>query len=149
VKVFGKGQKEREIGIHPNVGKVVWKYINKHWASFKIEDDRLFLSERGALTTSGVEMLFHLVKKRTGITDVRVTPHTMRHTFAKWYLKNGGDLFKLSRELGHSSVQITGNIYLGDFKSTDARQDHDRYSPARGIKLERTKDSKKSDRRKS
>ena len=66
---------------------------------------------------------------KSGITDVRVSPHTLRHTFAKWYLLRGGDLFKLSRELGHSGIQITGEVYLADFKSTDARQDHEDFSP--------------------
>ena len=78
-----------------------------------------------------------------------MTPHTMRHTFSKRYLKNGGDLFKLSRELGHSSVQITGNVYLGDFKSEDARQDHDKFSPIEDMRLSRIKDGeKKKTRRK-
>jgi len=30
VKVFGKGRKEREIGLHPEVGKLVWKHIHKY-----------------------------------------------------------------------------------------------------------------------
>jgi integrase/recombinase XerD len=61
----------------------------------------------------------------------------------KQYLKRGGDLFKLSRELGHSGVQITGRIYLGDFSSTDARQEHDRYSPIGGMKLGKVKEGAK------
>ena len=84
--------------------------------------------------------------KRAGITDVRVSPHTMRHAFSKQYLKRGGDLFKLLRELGHSGVQVTGKIYLADFNSTDARQEHDRYSPIGGVKLGKVKDSKKGKR---
>ncbi len=147
VKVFGKGQKEREIGLHPDVSKVLWKYINKHRLGFNVQDDHVFLSERGPFTTSGVEMMFNYVGDRAGITGVRVSPHTMRHTFSKQYLKQGGDLFKLSRELGHSSVQVTGNIYLGDFNSTDARMDHDKYSPAGGVKFGNVKDSKKGKRR--
>jgi len=146
VKVFGKGQKEREIGLHPDVSKLLWRYISKHRATFGIEDNHVFLGERGPLTVSGVDMIFHIIEKKAGITDVRVSPHTMRHTFSKQYLKRGGDLFKLSRELGHSSVQVTGKIYLGDFNSTDARQDHDRYSPIGGVKLGKVKDGKKGKR---
>ena len=146
VKVFGKGQKEREIGLHPDVSKLLWRYINKHRATFGIEDNHMFLGERGPLTVSGIEMIFNSIGKRAGITDVRVSPHTMRHTFSKQYLKRGGDLFKLSRELGHSGVQVTGKIYLADFNSTDARQEHDRYSPIGGVKLGKVKDSKKGKR---
>lgn len=149
VKVSGKGQREREVGLHPETSKLLWKYINKHRAGFGIDDDHVFLSERGPLKPSAVEMLFYIVKNEAGITDMRVSPHVMRHTFSKRYLKGGGDLFKLSRELGHSSVQITGNIYLGDFKSTDAREDHDKYSPVKDLKPLKAKDGKKKKRKQS
>ncbi len=40
-----------------------------------------------------------------------VTIHTMRHTFAALYLLRGGDLHKLSKLLGHSSIAITDKVY--------------------------------------
>jgi integrase/recombinase XerD len=134
VKVFGKGRKEREIGLHPEVSKLLWKYIHKYRVAKDPQEDCVFLGKYGALTVRGVEGIVKLVKQKSGISDVRVTPHTFRHTFAKWYLKRGGDLFKLSRELGHSGVQVTGQIYLGDFHSTDARQDHESFSPIGDLK---------------
>jgi integrase/recombinase XerD len=146
VKVSGKGQKEREIGLHPEMSKLLWKYIHKHRALFGVVSDRLFVGEKGPLTVSGIETIFDRIEARSGVIGVH--PHMMRHTFSKRYLQNGGDLFKLSRELGHSSVQVTGNVYLGDFKSTDARQDHDRFSPLGDVKLGKLKDGKKAARRK-
>lgn len=135
VKVMGKGRKEREIGLHPEVSKLLWKYIHKYRIAVDSNEDRVFLGKKGALTISGVESLFNRIERKSGITGVRVSPHTLRHTFAKWYLKRGGDLFKLSRELGHSGVQITGNTYLGDFNSTDAREDHSDFSPIGRLRL--------------
>ena len=143
VKVHGKGQKEREIGLHPDMSKLLWKYINKHRVLFGVQDDHLFVGEKGPLTVSGVETIFDNLEKQVGIASVHITPHVMRHTFSKRYLKNGGDLFKLSRELGHSSVQITGNTYLADFNSTDAREDHERFSPLGDVKFGKVKDGKK------
>jgi integrase/recombinase XerD len=148
VKVHGKGQKEREIGLHPDMSKLLWKYINKHRILFGVQDDHLFVGEKGPLTVSGVETIFDNLEKQAAIVNVRVTPHVMRHTFSKRYLKNGGDLFKLSRELGHSSVQITGNTYLADFNSTDAREDHERFSPLGDVKFGKVKDGKKGKRSK-
>jgi integrase len=36
-----------------------------------------------------------------------VTLHTLRHTFASWYMINGGDLYRLQRYLGHSTIALT------------------------------------------
>jgi integrase len=44
-----------------------------------------------------------------GVPDI--SPHTLRHTFATRYLKGGGDIFILSRILGHSSPKVTAEIY--------------------------------------
>ncbi len=143
VKVDGKGQKEREIGLHPDVSKLLWKYINKYRGLYGVGSDFVFVGKRGALTTSGLEYIVRRVKEKSGIDGMRVTPHVFRHTHSKQYLKRGGDLFKLSRELGHANVNITANIYLGDFKSSDARDDHDKYSSVGDMKIEKSKEGKK------
>ncbi len=143
IKVQGKGQKEREIGIHPDVSKVLWKFIYKHRGAFLVESEYVFIGEKGPLTVNGIETIFDKLEKESGVS---VTPHKLRHTHSKEYLKQGGDLFKLSRELGHSSVQITGNIYLSDFKSADAIQDHEKYSAVNVVRFGRPKDGKKSKR---
>ncbi len=144
IKVHGKGHKEREIGIHPEVSKALWKFISKHRGSFMIESEYVFVGERGPLTVNGVETIFDKLEETSGI---KVTPHKLRHTHSKEYLKQGGDIFKLSRELGHSNVQITGTVYLSDFKSADAIQDHQKYSAVNTVKLRRSGDGKKSKRR--
>jgi integrase/recombinase XerD len=70
---------------------------------------------------------------RADITNIRVSAHTFRHTFAAMYLKNGGDVYKLSRLMGHSEVQIT-ETYLKDFQSREARRDHENFSPVTNIR---------------
>jgi integrase/recombinase XerD len=142
VKVLRKGFKEREIGMHPDVSKLLWLYMEKYRRSEEYpEEDRVFLGRKGALTTEGIEQVFQRAARASGIKGVRVTPHTMRHTFSKRYLKNGGDLFRLSRELGHSDVQVTGRVYLGDFMSSDARE---MYSPIAGLEiLKRVRDGRR------
>jgi integrase/recombinase XerD len=48
---------------------------------------------------------FEAARKRAGLSDVRW--HDLRHTFASWFVQAGGDLYHLSRILGHASVQMT------------------------------------------
>ena len=45
--------------------------------------------------------------------NVRVSPHTCRHTFAHLQLKNGLDLYSLSRLMGHENVAITQRYLEG------------------------------------
>ncbi len=129
VKVLGKGRKEREIGLHPEVAKLVWKYIHKYRKPADSNETTLFIGRRGEpLRYFGVSSMLKEVKKASGIEGVRVSAHTFRHTFAKFYLQLGGEVFKLSREMGHSTIQIT-EIYLKDYRSSEARREHNAYSP--------------------
>jgi site-specific recombinase XerD len=48
---------------------------------------------------------FDSARKRAGFRDLRW--HDLRHTFASWFVQAGGDLYHLSRILGHASVQMT------------------------------------------
>jgi integrase/recombinase XerD len=87
---------------------------------------------------NGVNQALERIGLRAGITGVRMSPHTFRHTFARGWLKNGGEIFKLSRVLGHSEMQTT-QIYLRDFQSREARADHSQYSPVENLQLGKLK----------
>jgi integrase len=69
-------------------------------------EDRIFPPKRG---TSGkrqrVEGSFETVLILAGIHDFRF--HDLRHTFASWYMMNGGDLYELARILGHANIKMT------------------------------------------
>ena len=144
VKVFGKGRKEREIGLHPEVSKLLWKYIHKYRKPIeRTTETKVFIGYHGfPLTPDGARFILDTIKEKCGLENVRVSPHTFRHTFAKMYLERGGELFKLSREMGHSGVRVTEN-YLKDFNSTEARKDHTDFSPVLNINLHGNKDKKK------
>jgi site-specific recombinase XerD len=75
-------------------------------------EDHLFLAEtRLPLSKNGMELLFARLKKRSGITSKRISPHILRHTFAIRYLVNGGDPFSLQELLGHEDM-ATVKIYM-------------------------------------
>jgi integrase len=50
-----------------------------------------------------------MAAKRAGMPKLRV--HDLRHTFASRWVLDGGDIFRLSKILGHSSVVITQRVY--------------------------------------
>ncbi|GCE48251.1 integrase/recombinase XerD [Thermosporothrix hazakensis] len=133
IKVNGKGKKEREIGISAGVSKCLWKYINKYRKARDEKEDRVFINRAGVpLTPTGVDQVLDDLKERAGITGVRVSAHTFRHTFARMYLEQGGDLYKLSLLMGHSDVEVTQE-YLKDFKKREARREQDRFSAVNAL----------------
>jgi integrase/recombinase XerD len=147
IKVTGKGRKDREVGIHPDVSKLLWKYVHKYRKPADPDERALFIGRKGVMTSVGIGLVIKRIQRESGLSDIKLTPHVFRHTHSKMYMDNGGDLFKLSRELGHSSVQVT-KIYLEDFGSTEARKDHNSYTPLSFMHLKkntkrRTRDVKK------
>ncbi|GCE27897.1 tyrosine recombinase XerC [Dictyobacter alpinus] len=147
VTVFGKGRQERQVGIHPEISNLLWKYIHKYRRPARADEPILFLSlGRGRVGLpfgrGGMGGLMSYLKSKTGIDDVRLSAHTFRHTFACMYLDAGGDVFSLSREMGHKDIKTTER-YLRSFTSKNARLQHDSHSPINSIKLRSHKKPKK------
>jgi integrase/recombinase XerD len=136
IKVFGKGRKEREIGIYPEMSKLLWKYVHKYRKPKDPNETILFIGRKGALSAIGIHDVIKRIQKLSGLTDIKLSAHVFRHTFAKMYLDSGGEIFKLSREMGHSSIQVT-KIYLEDFGSSEARREHNVHSPLMGIEFKK------------
>jgi len=114
-----KGNKERFVPVGSLVQKTIWKYLNQYRPQPITERvTRLFLSQYGIpLTKSGIQQMLRRYGRRAGITGVRCSPHVFRHSFAKNYLLNGGDVFSLQKILGHSSlasVRIYLNLFISD-----------------------------------
>jgi integrase len=69
-------------------------------------EGRVFPPKRGAKgERRRVEGSFETLLDLTKITDFRF--HDLRHTFASWYMMNGGDLYELAKILGHSNIKMT------------------------------------------
>jgi integrase len=71
-----------------------------------IGEDHIFPPKRGATgERQRVEGSFETVLELAGIREFRF--HDLRHTFASWYMMNGGDLYELAKILGHSNIKMT------------------------------------------
>jgi integrase len=69
-------------------------------------EEQLFPRKRGAKGgRQRVESSFETLLELAGIHDFRF--HDLRHTFASWYMMNGGDLYELAKILGHSNIRMT------------------------------------------
>lgn len=112
ILLHGKGNKERHVPLTPYVKKLIIKYERMKDAYFfdnKPKDDRYFLSRTGRmLTKEALEYIFTQANERANVrSTIRCSPHTARHYYAQANLKNGLDVYSLSRLLGHENINIT------------------------------------------
>jgi integrase/recombinase XerD len=109
VRVFGKGGKERLVPIGRKVIGPVSIYLNQTRPSLERgrSEGRVLLNARGGpLTRVGAWGIIRRVAKAAGITR-RVTPHTLRHSFATHLLEGGADLRAVQEMLGHVDLSTT------------------------------------------
>jgi site-specific recombinase XerD len=120
--VRGKLQKWREVGLGKRSRQLLHRYIHRERPC--TDEPTVFLGRRGPLTPSGLDQMLYGLRDAAGrehFAGVRVSCHTLRHSFAVSYLANGGDVYKLSRLMGHSSISTTES-YLRSFAAKSARQ---------------------------
>ena len=105
VKVLGKGNKERFVPVTQEALQALRQYLATRPA-YK-PSDALFLGKNGTpLTGDGLAYIFKNLTIQSNIAR-RMSPHSMRHSFATHLLNNGCDLRSLQEMLGHSSLQST------------------------------------------
>ena len=109
VRIFGKGGKERLVPIGRSLIGAVSVYLHtKRPALDKGKSKgRVLLNARGEpLSRVGAWGVVKRASRRAGITK-RVTPHTLRHTFATHLLEGGADLRAVQEMLGHADLSTT------------------------------------------
>lgn len=129
VKVYGKGRKERYVPFQQTLERHLNEYI---LIRGKLDHDYLFVNlDNNPFRIRGIQQAIADYGKIANIRDVRVSPHTFRHTFAKYYIMNGGDPFSLQKILGHTSLDIV-RMYVNLF-SSDVSKQHAKYSPLESL----------------
>lgn len=102
--VIGKGNKPRLCFIDERTEHLMEHYLRTR------EDraDALIISaqNKARMTPTNVQLLIRNSATRAGITK-KVTPHTLRHSFATNFLRNNGNMRYLSTMLGHASLDTT------------------------------------------
>ena len=131
--VRGKGRKPRIVFLSENATERIRSYIKQREDAF----DPLFINmgrsksslditkgERRRLSTVSIEALVRKMALMAGIIK-KVTPHTLRHSFATDLLHNGADIRAVQEMLGHASITTT-QIYT-HLTNTRLREIHDKF----------------------
>ncbi len=110
VRCVGKGDKERVMPLYPEALEILQDYIENGRPALLGRDRQqhaLFLNPRGEqLTRQGLWLIIKHYAKELGIAD-RVTPHTLRHSFATHMLNGGAGLREVQKLLGHANISTT------------------------------------------
>jgi integrase/recombinase XerD len=109
VRIFGKGGKERLVPIGRSVIGAVSVYLHTKRPALDRgkSKGRVLLNARGEpLSRVGAWSIVKRASRRAGITK-RVTPHTLRHSFATHLLEGGADLRAVQEMLGHADLSTT------------------------------------------
>ena len=125
-----KGKKDRYVFFSVQMATEL-----RRWLQFRDrykDSEYLFCTIKGTLLLErSFESNFSRYGERIG--DKNIHPHVLRNNFAKRFLMNGGDIFTLSKILGHSSVQVTEQCYL-DLQTEDLRVQYQKHSPLMNLK---------------
>jgi len=137
--VSGKGSKERIVPIGTQVRRLLWRYISTFRPDpYYSENTNMFLIANGnPLKGGAIRLMISRLGVKAGISGVRCSAHTFRHTFAKEYLMQGGDVFSLQRILGHSSLEMV-KVYV-NLALSDVSRQHRKYSPVDNMVMAGTK----------
>ena len=126
IRVFGKGAKERLIPIGRTAAEKLDDYV-KNARPLLLKDyvsRFLFVAWRGQpMTRQGFWKLLKKYARQAGI-EKKVTPHSLRHSFASHLLEGGADLRSVQMMLGHtdiSTTQIYTHVAFGHLKEVHSR----------------------------
>lgn len=120
--VIGKGGKARLCFIDKRTEELMEAYLKTRHD----KADALIVSNKNKerMTPTNVQLLIHNSAVRAGITK-KVTPHTLRHSFATNFLKNNGNMRYLSTMLGHASMDTT--MIYAHVVDNDLQEQYEKY----------------------
>ncbi len=130
IRTWGKGAKERIVYVYPEALTHLREYIGGarvELLSSKRGETALYVNQRGErLTRQWVWSILKTSAKKAGI-DTKITPHTLRHSFATHLLQNGASLRHVQELLGHSSISTT-QVYT-HLTDSHVREEYERSHP--------------------
>ena len=110
LKVLGKGNKER----YTILPDIVIKFLRLYYLSKNMTEKKGYLfkgtNNNEHINSVTIVNYFCAIKKLYNL-DINITFHCLRHSFATYYLMNGGDIFMLKSMMGHKTLTST-SIYV-------------------------------------
>lgn len=124
-----KNKQQQIVPIPSSLVKILSEYLEVRQGEV---EDYLFPTFNGTqLSKRGAESTLEEFNKNKGVS---VGMHKFRHTFAKKWILNGGDIFRLQKILGHKSLEMVKN-YVQMF-SADLHNNYDKFNPLENMSIQ-------------
>lgn len=131
IKIIGKNGHVRLVPFQASTRRVLKRYLRARGESYV---DSLFITHDDTkMSRKAVQDRVSKYGRMAGITNVRCSPHTFRHTFAKMSVQNGANLFDLQKILGHQTLEMV-RVYVNLF-SSEVAEAHAKFSPIENLHL--------------
>ncbi|MGO9377066.1 MAG: site-specific tyrosine recombinase XerD [Dissulfurispiraceae bacterium] len=107
LRVFGKGSKERIVPMNNRAANKIKKYMLELRPSLLKgrQSPFLYITSRGMPMTR--QRFWQALKRLGNLAGLKITPHSIRHSFATHLLDGGADLRSVQKMLGHSDISTT------------------------------------------
>ena len=133
IKLDGKGQKERFVPLTSFIESAYKIYFYKYYDTFhkELKDDDILIRTQNdePATKNTISLIFRRLRKKF---NFNIYPHLLRHTFATWFLLNGGDIVTLQIILGHTTLNMVLNyLHLANQINMSMKM---QYTPLSNIK---------------
>jgi integrase/recombinase XerD len=130
IKVMGKGARERAVPLQAKLKKTMKEYL-AHRGSEPDHDFIFVTIDNGPMKNRSIQERLEIISRKAGVNGVQTSSHIWRHTFARFYVMNGGDPFSLKRILGHRSWEMVHH-YVNLF-GTEISSQHKKASPLENL----------------
>jgi len=121
---YSKTRQLRVLPISEQVAQGIRRLIASRHSDWS-NDTPVFCSFSGnRLSTHNLQEKF---REYSALIGVNVTPYSLRHTFATWFIRNGGNVFALQKLLGHTKLDMS-QVYV-NLVQADIKRSHNECSP--------------------
>jgi site-specific recombinase XerD len=131
--VTGKGCVERILFLNNESASLLRSYLKERDKKFKERSEYIFVNKTGKHIS--VKGIYNIVMKRASASGLsyKLSPHTLRHSFATELINNGADMRAVQEMLGHKSLSTT-QVYTHTTKAR-LKKVYDRCHPHSGADI--------------
>ena len=134
IVVFGKSRRRESIPITEKLNKELSAYRTYCEQYFKELGEYVFVNMHNKpMTGNSVMLVFQNLSKKMNFKDVRVSPHTCRHTFAHRLAMSGMSAFAIQKLLRHQNIAVTMR-YVAMW-GNDLREQNDKFNPLNNLDI--------------